>query len=148
MEPASPISVRCSGCGREIWPAVAPAVLVLVRRGDRALLVHARTFKRPFFGLVAGFVETAESLEECVRREVKEETTLDITGLRYFGSQPWPYPSQLMIGFVADYAGGEVRFADGELSAGNFFSRDSLPDIPLPGSLAYTMIEAWRKGVL
>lgn len=148
MVPATGISVRCSACGREVWPAVAPAVLVLIRRGDKALLVHARTFSRPFFGLVAGFVETAESLEECVRREVREETTLEITDVRYFGSQPWPFPSQLMIGFVADYAAGEVRFADGELSAGGFFGRDELPALPLPGSLALTMIDAWRNGTL
>lgn len=148
MEPASDISLRCSGCGREVWPAVAPAVLVLILRGDKALLVHAGTFKRPFFGLVAGFVETAESLEECVRREVCEETALEIANVRYFGSQSWPFPSQLMIGFVADYAAGEVQFADGELSAGGFFGRDELPMLPLPGSLALTMINAWRDGTL
>lgn len=146
MEAASAISVRCTACGREVWPAVAPAVLVLVLRDDKALLVHAKTFSRPFYGLVAGFVETAESLEECVRREVREETTLEITNVRYFGSQPWPFPSQLMIGFVADYVSGEVLFADGELSSGAFFGRDELPLLPLPGSLALTMIEAWRQG--
>lgn len=140
------ISKRCTGCGREIWPTLSPAVIVLVRRGKEALLVHAKTFSKPFYGLVAGFVETGESLEECVRREVKEETSLEIDNIRYFGSQSWPFPSQLMIGFTADYASGEVRFSDGELTSGGFFSRDSLPQIPRPPSIAREMIDAWLEG--
>lgn len=139
------ISKRCTGCGREIWPTLSPAVIVLVRRGEEALLVHAKTFSKPFYGLVAGFVETGESLEECVRREVKEETSLEIGNIRYFGSQSWPFPSQLMIGFTADYAGGEVKFADGELTDGGFFTRDNLPQIPGPPSIAREMIDAWLE---
>lgn len=142
------ISKRCTNCGREIWPSLSPAIIVLVRRGEEALLVHAKTFSRPFYGLVAGFVETGESLEECVRREVREETSLEISGIRYFGSQSWPFPAQMMIGFTADYASGEVRFADGELTSGGFFSRDNLPQIPSPPSIARRMIDAWAAGEL
>jgi len=121
MNPIDGISKRCSACGKEMFPALTPAILVLVKRGEEALLVHARNFKRNFYGLVAGFVETGESLEECVAREVKEETTLEIKNIRYFGSQSWPFPANLMIGFVADYSAGELCFADNELSAGGIF---------------------------
>ena len=137
------ISKICPKCGSELFPSLSPAVLVLVRRDDKALLVHARNFKRPFFGLVAGFVETGESLEECVAREVKEETSLDIKNIRYFGSQSWPFPFNMMIGFTADYAGGEIRFADEELSEGRFFGRDEVPELATPPSLARTMIDSW-----
>lgn len=143
MRRETSISLKCPECGREVFPTVSPAVIVLVKRGEKALLVHARQFKRPFFGLVAGFVETGETLEECVAREVKEETSLDITDIRYEGSQPWPYPMQLMIGFTARYAGGEIAFADGELTEGGFFDKDHLPPLPGNGSIARRMIEKW-----
>lgn len=143
MHRSGPISKRCAECGAEVFPQVSPAVIVLVERGDEALLVHARTFSRPFYGLVAGFVETGESLEECVAREVAEETSLLIDDIRYFGSQAWGYPSQIMIGFTARYAGGELRFADGELTSGGFFRADSLPLLPGAPSIARRMIDAW-----
>lgn len=143
MQRHTEISKRCPNCNWEIFPQLSPAILVLVRRGDEALLVHARNFKRPFFGLVAGFVETGESLEECVRREVREETSLEISNIRYVGSQTWPYPANLMIGFTADYAGGELHFADGELSEGGFFRADNLPMIPTRPSLARQLIDDW-----
>jgi NAD+ diphosphatase len=146
MNPIDGISKRCSACGREVFPALSPAILVLVKRGEEALLVHARNFKRNFYGLVAGFVETGESLEECVAREVKEETTLEIKNIRYFGSQSWPFPANLMIGFVADYSAGELCFADDELSSGGFFKRDDLPELATPPSLARSLIDAWIEG--
>lgn len=143
MTKASGISRKCESCGREQFPQLSPAVIVLITKGDEALLVHARTFKRPFFGLVAGFVETGESIEEAVVREVEEETSLRIANLRYWGSQPWPYPSNLMLGFRAEYAGGELRFADDELSEGGFFTRENHPEIPSPPSIARAMIDEW-----
>ena len=143
MRRHSAISKICSRCGREIFPQLSPAVLVLVRKGEEALLVHARNFKRPFYGLVAGFVETGESLEECVAREVMEETNLKVKNIRYFGSQAWPYPANLMIGFTADYESGEIKFADHELSDGGFFNRENHPSIPTPPSLAREMIDHW-----
>jgi len=146
LERASAISKRCPKCNSEIFPQLSPAILVLVKRGDKALLVHARNFTRPFFGLVAGFVETGESLEECVRREVREECSLEIDNIRYFGSQTWPFPANLMIGFTADYLSGDLTFADNELSAGGFFSRSDHPSIPSPPSLARTIIRAWLDG--
>lgn len=144
----TPISKRCTNCGKEVWPQLATAVIVLVRRGEEILLVHANNFHGPYYGLVAGFVETGETLEECVSREVWEETRIRVTGIRYFGSQPWPYPCGLMIGFVADYAGGELRLQREELGAGGWFGKDSLPPIPGKVSIARRMIDAWIDGEL
>ena len=138
----------CPSCGREYFPQLSPAVVVLVTKGEEALLVHAANFKRPFHALVAGFVETGETLEECVAREVREETTLEIEDIRYFGSQSWPFPHQLMLGFTARWREGEVRFADGELTSGGFFRRDALPELPPPASLGGAIIDAWIEGKL
>ncbi len=142
------ISFVCHRCGREYWPQLSPAIMVMVKRDDSILLVHARTFSGPFYGLVAGFVETGESLEECVRREVTEETGLRIEDIRYVASQSWPFPASLMIGFTAQYAGGELQFVDGELTAGGFYNRDTLPQLPSAPSLARRMIDIWRRGEL
>lgn len=146
MTPASEISVKCPACGREDFPSLSPAILVLVKRRDEALLVHARNFSRPVYALVAGFVETGENLEECVRREVKEETSLEISNIRYFASQSWPFPSQLMVAFTADYAGGEIRFADGELTSGGWFHREVPPELPTMPSLSRRLIDSWLCG--
>lgn len=143
MVRSTAISKRCPGCGREDYPHISAAVLVLVRKGDRLLLVHARNFKGGFHSLVAGFLETGETLEECVAREVKEETGLDVKNITYWSNQPWPYPSGLMVGFVADYAGGEIRLQDEELSAGTFYTKDELPELPRRLSLARKMIDWW-----
>lgn len=125
------ISKKCTHCGKEFWPQLATAVIVLVHRGEEVLLVHAKNFvNNRIYGLVAGFVETGETLEEAVRREVMEETQLDITNLRYFGSQPWPFPCGLMVGFHADYAGGEIHLQRSELERGSWFGRDNLPPLP------------------
>ena len=139
------ISKRCTNCGKEVWPQLATAIIVLIHRGDDVLLVHARNFKGDFYGLVAGFVETGETLEEAVRREVMEETGLTITNLRYFGSQPWPYPCGLMVGFYADYAGGEIELQQSELAYGGWFNRHNLPTIPEKLSLARMLIDHWLE---
>jgi NAD+ diphosphatase len=139
------IMKKCPRCGNEMFPAISPAILVLIRKGEEILLVRARNFRGTFYGLVAGFLETGETLEQCVEREVKEETGLLIRNISYFGNQPWPYPSGLMIGFVADYAGGEIRLQDEELSAAEFFSKDKLPEIPHKLSLARKMIDWWLE---
>ena len=146
MQWSTDISKRCTACGDEIWPQLNTAIIVLVHKGDEALLVKAKSFKRDFYGLVAGFVETGESLEECVCREVHEETGLEITNLRYFGSQPWPYPMGLMVGFHADYKSGEIGLLDGELKEAAFFSRHALPTIPEKLSMARMLIDDWVKG--
>ncbi|MDR2160943.1 MAG: NAD(+) diphosphatase [Desulfovibrio sp.] len=142
-EPDTHLSQRCPGCGRLLFPHITPAILALVRRRDRILLVRARTFTGPHYGLVAGFLEPGESLEECARREVLEETGLAVGNLTYFGSQPWPYPSGLMVGFVTDNADGEILLQEEELIHAAFFPRLGLPALPHPLSLARRMIDAW-----
>ena len=146
------ISKKCEHCGKEVWPQLATAVIVLVRRKttaddgtikDEVLLVHANNFRDDHYGLVAGFVETGETLEEAVRREVQEETGLHITNLHYFGSQPWPYPCGLMVGFTADYDSGKIHLQRSELSKGAWFDRDHLPHIPEKLSIARQLLDAW-----
>ena len=140
------ISKRCTQCGKEVWPQLATAIIVLIHRGDEVLLVHAKNFKGDFYGLVAGFVETGETLEQAVHREVMEETGLTITNLHYFGSQPWPYPCGLMVGFNADYAEGEVHLQRSELSRGSWFRYNALPRIPQRLSIARMILDDWLKG--
>ena len=139
------ISKRCTQCGKEVWPQLATAVIVLIHRGDEVLLVHAKNFKSDFYGLVAGFVETGETLEEAVHREVMEETGIKIKNVTYFSSQPWPYPSGLMVGFNADYVSGELRLQRSELSKGGWFSKNNLPTIPEKLSIARMLIDAWLE---
>lgn len=143
MKMHSEISKRCTQCGKEIWPQLATAVIVLIHRGDEVLLVRARNFRGDFYGLVAGFVETGETLEEAVEREVHEETGLQITNIRYFASQPWPYPSGLMVGFHADYVSGEIHLQHSELSSGGWFTKDNLPHIPEKLSIARRLLDSW-----
>ena len=137
------ISKRCEHCGKEVWPQLATAVIVLIRKENEVLLVHAKNFRTDFYGLVAGFVETGETLEEAVHREVMEETGLHIKNLRYFGSQPWPYPCGLMVGFTADYDGGKIHLQRSELSKGAWFDKDHLPQIPEKLSIARQLIDHW-----
>ncbi len=139
------IMKKCPACGNEMYPSISAAILVLIRKEDSLLLVHARNFKGTFYSLVAGFLETGETLEECVMREVKEETGLDIKNITYFGNEPWPYPIGLMVGFIADYAGGEISLQDEELSSGAFYTRENLPELPRKLSLARKMIDWWIK---
>lgn len=146
MKMHTDISKRCTQCGKEVWPQLATAIIVLIHRGDEVLLVHAKNFKTDFFGLVAGFVETGETLEQAVHREVMEETGLTINNLRYFGSQPWPYPCGLMVGFNADYVEGEVHLQRSELSKGSWFRYDDLPRIPQRLSIARMILDDWLKG--
>ena len=141
------ISKHCTNCGKELWPQLATAIIVRVRRvtddREEILMVHAHNFRGKHYGLVAGFVETGESLEECVEREVWEETHVRIGNVRYFASQPWPYPCGLMIGFTADYISGEVQLQREELASGGWFGRDNMPQIPNRSSLARWLIDDW-----
>ncbi|OAV76133.1 NADH pyrophosphatase [Bacteroidales bacterium Barb7] len=143
---SSPLPVMrfCPSCRHELYPFISVAILALVRKGDEEiLLVRARNFKGAFHGLVAGFLEIGETLEECVAREVKEETGLDVCNITYFGNQSWPFPSGLMVGFTADYAGGEIKLQEDELTDGAFYNRGNLPPLPLKSSLARQMIDGW-----
>ncbi len=151
MITSTEISLKCEVCGREIWPQLSPAMVVLVTRnnGEEVLLVHAANFKHAdVHALVAGFVETGETLEQCVAREVKEETSLEVDHISYVGSQSWPFPGQLMVGFTAEYKGGEIKLADGELTSASWFTRDCHPPLPSPPSLSRHIIDLWLDNKL
>ena len=137
---------RCSGCGRVFYPRVSPAVIILVRRDDRILLAHNAAFPEGRFGLIAGFVEPGESIEETARRELREETSLGISSLRYVSSQPWPFPDSLMLAFEAEWASGEATPDGVEITELRWCGRDDLPAIPPPGSVARRLIDRWLEG--
>lgn len=121
---------RCPSCRDEHFPHIHPCIIVLVRRGAELLLIRNAAWSTGRFSLVAGFLDFGESLEECVQREVREETGVEVTNIRYVGSQCWPFPSQLMVGFLADYAGGEVKPDGEEVVEAGWFRDDALPVLP------------------
>jgi NAD+ diphosphatase len=120
---------------------MSPAIIVAVVRGRTILLGHAARFPGAMYSVLAGFVEPGESLEDCVRREVKEETGVKVKDIRYFGSQPWPFPNSLMVGFTAEYAGGEITMDEKEIVDARWFTADSLPTIPDKISIARKLID-------
>lgn len=132
---------RCPRCRYEHYPHLHPAVIVLVRDGDRVLLARKAVWAPGRYALVAGFVDNGESLEGAVGREVKEEVGVDVKDIQYVGSQNWPFPSQLMVGFVAAYAGGAIAIDPDELEDARWFPRDALPDGPSRHSIAGFIIE-------
>ena len=140
---------RCRSCRHEHYPHIHPCIIVLVKRGDEFLLTRKSAWPEGRYGLVAGFLDFGESLEECVHREVKEETGIEVQNLRYVGSQNWPFPSQLMAGFVADYAGGEITVDHEELEDARWFCRASMPAaLPATRSIARWIIDAYALGAV
>ncbi len=133
----------CPACGATYFPRINPAVIMLVEREGTILLARNRLFRGPFYSCLAGFVEPGESLEEAVAREVLEETGVAIERIAYFGSQPWPFPSQLMVGFTAHHRSGEIRVQDSEILDAGWFGRDDLPELPGRFSLARRLVEAF-----
>jgi NAD+ diphosphatase len=120
---------RCPECGAMHHPRTDPVVIMLVVDGDRALLGRQARWPPGRYSTLAGFVEPGESLEEAVAREVREEAGVEVRAPRYVSSQPWPFPSSLMLGFLADYAGGEPATRDHELEDVRWFSREELLEI-------------------
>jgi NAD+ diphosphatase len=137
-------SRRCPACGLAAFPRLAPAIITLIHREDgRVLLGRNAAWPTPMYSCLAGFVEPGESVEATVRREVKEEVGLEVGSLRYFGSQPWPFPHSLMLGFHADYAGGDIEVDGNEISEARWFGPDDLPPIPGRISIARKLIDDW-----
>jgi NAD+ diphosphatase len=135
----------CAACGLVNYPRVSPAIIVAVIKDDQILLGRSGRFPGGFFSVLAGFVEPGEGLETCVEREVFEETGIAIKNIRYFGSQPWPFPDSLMVAFTAEYAGGEIRIDGKEIVAADWYTKDNLPDIPPGISIARQLID-WFAG--
>jgi NAD+ diphosphatase len=139
--------LKCPACELTAYPRIAPAVIVLVRRGAEALLARGARFPLPFYSTLAGFVEVGESLEQTVSREIREEVGIDVKNLRYFGSQPWPFPHSLMIAYMAEWAGGDIRVDPAEIVDAQWFRADALPMIPPRPSIARRLIDAWLADV-
>ena len=140
--------LKCPSCGLVAYPRVAPAMITLITRGERgpdqeALLARGANFPVPMYSCLAGFVEPGEDLEGAVVREVKEEVGVDVDDVRYVGSQPWPFPHSLMVGFRANYVGGDIVCEEGEILDANWYRKDDLPMIPPEISIAGKIINAW-----
>jgi len=152
---------QCPKCGLHSFPRISPAVIMLVERstdtGPEVLLAWGRQFPGRFFSALAGFLEPGESLEECVIREVAEETSIVVDDVAYFGSQPWPFPHSIMIGFTAQYVSGEISIQEEEIVEAGWFGPNELPPVPRGGpvssangggmSIAGWLIEAWLEGL-
>ena len=117
-------------------------MMALVTRDREVLLARAKRFPRSMYSALAGFVEPGETIEDCVRREVKEEVGVEVDGITYFASQSWAFPHSLMIAYTARYAGGEIRLDDNEIADARWFDVDALPDIPPSVSIARQLIDA------
>lgn len=142
-------SRRCPACSLSVYPRLAPAVMCLLRRSvsddpreDQLLLARSPRFPKGMYSALAGFVEPGETLEDCVRREVFEEVGLKVGRLRYFASQPWPFPHSLMIAFFGDYESGEITIDGVEIEAAQWFSAGNLPPLPAKISIARNLIDA------
>lgn len=135
----------CTDCNRIVYPRISPAIIVLIKKDDSVLLASSPRFPPDLHSVLAGFVEPGENLEEAVHREVKEEVGIEIENIRYFGSEPWPFPDSLMVGFYADYTGGEIQIDKNEIVSAGWFTRDNLPVLPSTMSISRALIEAWRR---
>jgi NAD+ diphosphatase len=131
----------CNQCGKIFYPKISPAIIVAVLNKNKILLAHNKNFRNGMYSTIAGFVEVGETLENCVRREVLEETGISVRNIRYFGSQPWPFPDAIMLGFIAEYDSGELRPDGNEIIELNWFTADNLPEIPSPGSISRQLID-------
>jgi NAD+ diphosphatase len=135
---------RCANCGATMYPRIAPAMMVLVKRdtgaGRELLLARGTRFPGAFYSALAGFVEPAESIEDCIHREIREEVGLRVRNLRYFGSQSWPFPHSLMVAFIADHDSGEILRDPSEILDAQWFPLDRLPPLPLPISISRRLI--------
>ncbi|MDR2658495.1 MAG: NAD(+) diphosphatase [Spirochaetaceae bacterium] len=138
-------SRKCPVCGRIEYPRVSPAIIIrIINANDEILLAHDKKFSENIYSLIAGFYEAGERLEDTAEREVFEEVGLRIKNIRYISSQSWPFPNSLMIGFSADYSGGNIRCDGVEIEDARWFKRDNLPNLPAYGSIARSLIEEWR----
>jgi NAD+ diphosphatase len=141
---------RCPNCGLVAYPRLSPAIIIAVVRQTEAesqiLLARNHRFPPGRYSVLAGYVEPGESLEECAYREVCEEVGIQIKNMRYFGSQPWPFPNSLMIGFTAEYDGGEIRLEESEIAEAGWFRADALPAIPPKMTIARQLIDWFVAG--
>lgn len=143
-------SRKCPACGHSAYPRLSPAMMVLIWRGRELLLARSPHYAPGMFSALAGFVEPGESLEDCIHREVAEEVGVTVRGLRYYGSQSWPFPHSLMVAYTAEWTGGDIVPQEDEIEAADWFDIDALPNIPprfsISGHLIRDTVEALRAG--
>lgn len=135
------MAMQCHDCRTLHYPRIFPCIIVAVRKDQQILLAQHPKHKNGMYTVIAGFLEVGETLEQCVAREVKEETGIDVTNIRYFGSQPWAFPSSMMMAFLADYNGGDVRPDYTELSDAQWFKASELPPVAPKGTIARALID-------
>lgn len=135
-------AMQCQQCRTLHYPRIFPCIIVAVRKGSQILLAQHPRHKGNMYTVIAGFLEVGETLEQCVAREVKEETGIDVHNIRYFGSQPWAFPSSMMVGFLADYCKGDITPDYRELSDAKWFDYDNLPEVAPKGTIARALIES------
>jgi NAD+ diphosphatase len=141
IDDAGEAARKCTNCGYLAFPRISPAIIVGVVRDNTLLLARNKRYATPMFSIIAGFVEPGESLEQTVEREIHEEVSLNVRNIRYFGSQPWPFPDSLMIGFLADYDSGAIQVDGEEIVEADWYSPDSFPPIPPHGSISRRIID-------
>lgn len=134
---------ECPSCGNLVYPTMSPAIIVAVTKDDMLLMGHGAKFPAGRYSVLAGFVEPGETFEEAVHREICEEAGIEVENVRYFGSQPWPFPNSMMIAFKADWKSGEPRADEDELTDVKWFSRGGLPDMPHSVSISRRLIDDW-----
>jgi NAD+ diphosphatase len=135
---------KCPACGFISYPRLSPATITAVLKDNKILLTHYAAFRGNMHTIIAGFVEPGETLEECVKREIQEEVGIQVKNIKYFKSQPWPYPNSLMIGFTAEYESGEISVDNTEISEAAWYDLNSLPELPPKMSIAREIID-WFK---
>jgi NAD+ diphosphatase len=138
------LAVRCPQCGHIAYPRISPAIIVAVTKGEEILLAHSNRFPKGRYSVIAGFVEPGETLEECVRRELAEEVGVEVTDIRYFGNQPWPFPDSLMVAFTATAVSSEITIDNKEILDAGWYSPHNLPpNLPGQESIARRLIDAY-----
>ena len=146
LEPSDmELAMTCPVCNERYYPQVAPVIIVSIRRDDRILMVRSKRNLSSFYGLVAGYVEAGESLEEAVHREVKEETNLEVKNVQYVKSQPWPFPHSQMMAFTADHKAGELCIQREELIEAQWFRADEIPPMPPRLSVGGFLVEKFMR---
>ena len=136
----------CPACGYHQYPRIQPCVITIITKGKDQLLLAQSVRQKTMYGLIAGFVEVGETLEQAVARETLEEVGVTVKNVRYLSSQPWPFPSNLMLAFHAEYDSGDIRLQEEEIKDAQFFHFDQLPEIPHEGSIAHKMIMHITQG--
>ena len=135
-------AMKCKKCGYMSYPQVCPAIIVGITKGDKILLANNKSFPEGLHSNVAGFVDVNETLEECVKREVLEEINIKVKNIKYFSSQPWPYPNSIMIGFTAEYESGDIKVDGDEIIHADWYSKDNLPMLPDKNTIARKIIDS------